>query len=171
MDAVLPPSSDPQKLERQKGLLIGITFGALLAVAAVTNVRASFSSDLAYRKPWRTSSTFATCAPALHTCASAKTDILFHTKEEDGPWFEVDLRSPKTFSSVEVTNRTDCCAERAQPLVVELSDDAKQWREVARNAEVFVRWTAKFAPQRARYVRLRVPKTTALHLEAIQVRE
>ncbi|MBK7858080.1 MAG: discoidin domain-containing protein [Archangiaceae bacterium] len=161
-----PPQSS---FERQQSLLIGVTLGTLLGLAAVANARVALHRDLARNASWRTSSTFAVCQPAAHSCASAPTDIFFHTQEEDSPWLELDLKEPRTFSEVRVVNRSDCCAERAQPLVVELSDDAKQWREVARHDQVFSLWSARFASQTARYVRLRVPRKTAFHLVSVQV--
>ncbi|MBK7865295.1 MAG: discoidin domain-containing protein [Archangiaceae bacterium] len=149
--------------------MIGVTLGALVGLAAVANARAALHRDLARNAIWRTSSTFAVCQPAEHNCASARTDIFFHTQEEDGPWIELDLKELRTFSEVRVANRTDCCAERARPLVVELSEDAKKWREVARHDQVFSLWSAKFASQTARYVRLRIPRKTAFHLVSVQV--
>jgi hypothetical protein len=69
-----------------------------------------------------------------------------------------------------VTNRDDCCLERAVPLVVEVSDDRKKWRTVARRADSFREWEGKFAPLKARYVRLRVDRHSILHLAKVSVR-
>jgi hypothetical protein len=55
------------------------------------------------------------------------------------------------------------------PLVVEVSNDRKKYREVARRTEVFDTWTPKFAPQRMRYVRLRVARRSMLHLDRVEV--
>jgi hypothetical protein len=147
----------------------------LLLAAVVTGVvmgvqRATRKPDLVPGKPWRASSSLETCKPAEHYCASAHTDIFFHTVEEDQPWVEFDLGSPMSFSVVEVTNRSDCCPDRAIPLVVEVSNDRNTWREVARRKETFSEWRAKFSPQKARYVRLRALRRTLLHLEKVAVR-
>jgi hypothetical protein len=147
----------------------------LVLTAVITGVvlgvqRATRKPDLLTARPWRASSSLETCHPNEHYCASAHTDIFFHTLEEQEPWVEFDLGSPKSFSVVEVTNRSDCCPDRAVPLVVEVSNDRNAWREVARRKETFSEWKAKFSPQTARYVRLRALRRTLLHLEKVSVR-
>ena len=72
-------------------------------------------------------------------------------------------------SRVRVLNRDDCCAERAIPLVVEVSLDRHGWHEVARRKDQFEDWTAKFSPVSARYVRLRVPRRSILHLKSVRI--
>lgn len=152
------------------------TFGALALLAAliitlvVSIQRSRLQPDLAAGKPWRSSSTFETCKPQEHYCASAKTDIFFHTLEEQEPWVEIDLKAPTGFAVVDVTNRSDCCPDRAVPLVIEVSNDQEKWREVARRTDTFAEWRAKFKPQKARYVRLRALRRTLLHLEKVAVR-
>ena len=157
-----------QRAVRCTGFLLALT---LLIIGVVVGVqRATRKPDLVTGRPWRASSTLESCHPQDHYCASAHTDIFFHTIEEEEPWVEFDLGSPVSFSVVEVTNRSDCCPDRAIPLVVEVSNDRKSWREVARRKETFSEWTAKFKPQKARYVRLRALRRTLLHLEKVAVR-
>jgi hypothetical protein len=127
------------------------------------------AADLAAGKPWRTSSSLATCEPAKHLCAGTKTDILFHTLEEDSPWFELDLGAPTRFSVVEVQNRADGFPERAIPLVVEVGDDGRTFRLVAVRAETFTTWRAELATQTARFVRVRATNRTFLHLESVKI--
>jgi hypothetical protein len=161
------------RLQLQRGAR---TFGLLLLATAtiwgtVAGVqRLTLQPDLAAGKPWRASSTLDTCRPQEHLCAGAKTDMFFSTVEEKNPWFELDLGRRTRFSVVEVTNRSDCCPDRAVPLVVEVGNDRQKWHEVARRTETFATWKASFAPQEARYVRLRVPRRTHLHLEKVVVR-
>jgi hypothetical protein len=125
--------------------------------------------DLAKGAPWRVSSVGAECHPEKSECAGGTTDILFHTKLEQNPWFEYDFGSPLSFSSLTIRNRSDFGPERAVPLVVEVSDDDKNFREIVRRDDVFTVWRPKFATQRARYLRLRVARESILHLEAIKV--
>lgn len=152
------------------------TFGvlALLVMCVVGGVlwfkQATLKPDLAAGRPWRTSSTLETCRVQERYCASAHTDIFFHTLEERNPWLEIDLGKPTSFSLVEVTNRSDCCPDRAVPLVIEVGNDQTQWREVARRRDTFSKWRAEFAPTTARYVRLRVTRRSLLHLEKVAVR-
>jgi len=142
-----------------------------VSVASVTTVhRLLLKPDLATGKPWRASSSLDTCRPQEHYCAAAHSDIFFHTLEEKDPWVEIDLGKPTTFSLLEVTNRSDCCPDRAVPLAAEVSNDQKTWREVARRRDTFSVWSARFAPQNARYVRLRALRRTLLHLEKVTVR-
>jgi hypothetical protein len=128
-----------------------------------------FSSDLASGKKWTASSQMEIWSDSGKITDEPGDQILFHTKEEESPWFMIDLEAPTSVSSVDVLNRRDCCGERAIPLVVELSADGKTWREVARRDEPFSVWKATFTAQDARYVRLRVPRKTHLHLSRIGV--
>ena len=55
------------------------------------------------------------------------------------------------------------------PLIVELSNDRSTWQAVAQRESPFAIWEPSFAPSKARYVRLRVPRVTFLHLEQVKV--
>jgi hypothetical protein len=146
------------------------TLLSLAFVSLATNVAAAFPRiDLAKDKPWRTSSTWATCEPALHRCGGLTSDILFHTADDDSPWFEVDLQRAERVSSLTILNRQESDSERARPLLVEVSEDATTWQEVARHDELFLEWRPSFSAVTARYVRVRIPRKTWLHLEAVRV--
>lgn len=145
-------------------LLLVVPVCVALAAAVLWKNR-----DLAQDMPWRTSSTELVCHPEKYECGGATTSILFHTKLEDSPWFEYDFGKSLEFSSLTIRNRTDYRPELAVPLVVEVSDDGKQYREIARRMEVFLTWRPSFATQHARYLRVRALNKTTLHLEAIKV--
>ncbi|HEY5961478.1 MAG TPA: hypothetical protein VIV60_33195, partial [Polyangiaceae bacterium] len=66
--------------------------------------------------------------------------------------------------SVDVENSRAGVTERAVPLILEVGDDQVAWREVARMTVDFKEWHATFPVVTARYVRLRVPRVTSLHL-------
>ena len=89
---------------------------------------------------------------------------------QENNWIDFDLGSVKPVHQVEVTNRSDCCQERAIPLIVEVSVDEKQWIQGARRDTDFSFWKASFPKQKARSVRLRVPKMSALHFDDVAVR-
>jgi len=125
--------------------------------------------DLAAGKPWRTSSVGYACHPERSDCGGAVTDIFFHTRTENNPWFEYDFGTPLAFSSLTIKNRSDFGPERAVPLVVEVSNDDQSFREIARRDDVFSTWRPSFPTERARYLRLRVPRESILHLEAVRV--
>ncbi|HEX2871320.1 MAG TPA: discoidin domain-containing protein [Polyangiaceae bacterium] len=169
---LLPEARVGSLLLQRGARSFGLTalLAALLTFGVLTFQRLTLKPDLAEGKPWRASSALDICKPKEHYCASARTDIFFCTLEESNPWVEIDLGKPTDFSRLDVTNRSDCCGERAAPLVAEVSNDQKAWREVARRKDTFSEWSAKFAPQKARYVRLRAPRRTILHLEKVAVR-
>jgi hypothetical protein len=125
----------------------------------------SLGPNLAANRPFRTSSTWPGC-PADPNCVP----LAFCTDPQDNPWAELDLGKPTRFRRIEIANRTDCCGERAVPLIVEVSDDAVHYREIARRTEEFSSWTVKFAPLTARYVRFKVPRSTVFHLQRVAIR-
>jgi hypothetical protein len=140
-------------------VLLGASIGLTMLVTTLTT-----APNLAAGKPWHASSTLAGIPKASNH------EYLFHTQDEDNPWYEVDLKAPTLFSVVQVTNRTDCCPERAAPAAIEVSSDHTHWKEVSRRADSYSVWTAKFAPTTARYVRVRVLRHSILHLAAVAVR-
>lgn len=126
-------------------------------------------ADLAAHRPWTTSSSYTTvCRSPERHCQSAS-GFFFHTKEEDKPWLELDLGRAQRMSAVRVINRSDCCEERSVPLVVEVSSDHREWREVVRRTERFASWRADFAPTTARWVRFRADRRTFLHFRDVRV--
>jgi hypothetical protein len=145
-------------------VLAGLLFGAVLGFQ-----RATRGPDLALGKPWRASSQAFQCHPENSECGGARSAMFFHTTEEDSPWVELDLGSPQTIARVTVVNREDCCSERAVPLVIEVGDDQKHWKQVARVQDTFRDWDASFEPVKARYVRARVDRRSILHLIRVSV--
>jgi hypothetical protein len=155
------------RLQAQRWLRVTVSAVALIAV--VIGLRAlTTGANLAEGKPFRTSTTWSGWA-ACQADGSCS-DVAFHTDEQMNPWVEYDLGAPKKVKRIEVKNREECCRERAVPLVAEVSNDRINWTEVARRDTEFSTWTAKFPARTARYVRLRVPRTTTLHLREVVVR-
>ncbi len=140
-------------------LLLGLGLGAVSFLSSLTT-----KPNLAAGKPWRASSQ----NPGVPN--ATRGEYLFHTLDEDEPWFELDLRKPMQFSLVEVLNRRDCCPDRSVPAVIEVSKDRHKWKEVSRRKETFSVWKARFAPVTARYVRVRVMRRSILHLASVAVR-
>jgi hypothetical protein len=170
----LLPEAELGRIELQRwSRILGLV--GLLAVVITSGMlllkHLSHTPDLAAGKKWRTSSTTPECNVAERTCNGESTKMLFHTRDEDRPWFEIDLGSPTAFSEVDIENRSDCCADRAIPLAIQVSDDRTSWKEVARRTDSFSTWRAKFAKQTARYVRLEAQRRTILHLENVEVRQ
>jgi hypothetical protein len=158
-----------RSIVRRTLVLVAVT----VFVTGVTPfVPRGLSIDLAKGKPWRASSVLAECHPEQLTCGNGRTSIFFHTKDEPEPWVEIDLGSSTRFGEVVVHNRRDgdrFVLDRAVPLLLEAGDDQKTWRLLGRRDESFGEWTARFEPMTARYVRLRSPRTTMLHLDSVEV--
>lgn len=169
----LEPEQRVGKLLLQRGArLLGAALLLLTLVTTGVLVRQRLGQgpDLAAGKAWRASSKPADCSPQEHTCLGVRTDMFFTTNEETDPWLEIDLGRDTPFNTVEVKNRSDCCTDRAAPMLIEVSRDGKTFREVSRRSDPFSTWEARFALQTARYVRLRVPRRTTLHLDKVAVR-
>ena len=94
---------------------------------------------------------------------------VFHTRLQKNPWVMYDLGEEHELRLVKVHNRSDCCFERAVPLILETSNDGKNWTEQARRSEVFLTWSAEINAK-ARYVRLRVPRQVYFHLGPVVIR-
>jgi hypothetical protein len=157
---------------RQRVVRVGALIGLPLVVWSALAIRSElnpYDRNLALGRPWRTSSTlFVGCVSPSQSC-NPNSGFFFHTREELHPWLEIDLGEPQTFSAVRVLNRTDCCRERAVPLLVEVSNDRLSWQRVAEQAHDFAYWKASFPAVRARWVRVRSPRSTALHLRELLV--
>lgn len=163
------PAIEREWLKVKRVLLIGLALVAVGMLISVVVLVWPRPPDLAAGKPWRASSEMVHCEPLQATCGGATTRIFFHTKEEAQPWVRFDLGAPAAFSWLTVKNRSDYGQERAVPLVAEVSNDDEHFTQVARREEPFDTWEPHFAKQNARYVRLRVARTSMLHLEAVEV--
>jgi len=118
---------------------------------------------------WRTSSAEPGFEGTGKLGDSQPYDLLFHTREEPGPWVLVDMLKTRKIDRVVLKNRLDCCLDRGFPLVVEVSLDGASFEVVAQQDSFFTVWTARFKKRAARYVRVRSLRTTALHLHRIEL--
>jgi len=144
---------------------------ALLSVCLVWLRRErELRSDLAPTAAWRTSSKIegSGCVSPAQKCAESP-GFFFHTLEEKEPWIEFDLHGEHEISALQIENRPDCCPDRSFPLIVETSEDHKQWKSVAQQDNDFKTWRATFSTVKARWVRLRVNKVAYLHLNRVRI--
>jgi hypothetical protein len=125
--------------------------------------------NIAAGKRWSASSSLFDCHPDQGECGGAKTRIFFHTKDETDPWLQYDLGSKTEISALRIENRQDAEGARAVPLIVEVSDDGSRFKEVARRDEDFSVWKPSFPKVSTRYVRLRVPRKSMLHLDEVEI--
>jgi len=159
----------PGVLRWLKVALVAVLLLGVATAVAIGPEKWEASHDLAVGKAWRSSSTYpGACDSPSQDCPTG-TNFFVHTTEEDSPWLEFDLGQVQNVSGVRVTNRVDCCLERAQPLVVSVSTDGRKWKEVARNTERFADWKYSFATVQARWVRFEIPKRTNLHLKRVRI--
>lgn len=159
------------KLYRQRGVrmvAVLVAFGMLVAGVVLVAGVALRQPDLAKGKPVKTSSVYGGFNASTHQVDGNPSEVMFHTNEEQNPWYEVDLGAPTFVGSLEIRNRRDCCSERAVPLVVEVSTDHIKWVEVNRRTEPFTTFHAKVGRE-ARWIRVSSPKRTWLHLEKVAV--
>jgi hypothetical protein len=126
--------------------------------------------DIARQKPWTASSRWPEggCLSPAQECPGSPM-YFFSTTEEDSPWLEIDLGAVQPVSAFRVSNRKDCCLERAIPLVIEVSVDHTHFKEVARRTEDFSTWKGSFPSTNARWVRLRVARRSFLHLSSVRL--
>jgi hypothetical protein len=159
------PARRIEHLLVNRWLRVGVV--AVVVIAAAFGIRTVLlGPNLIADRPFQTSTTLEQCAHK-GMCS----DVMFHTLPQDNPWAEFDIGSVKPVHRVELTNRSDCCAERIVGVVVELSTDRKTWTEVAHNDHIFSKWSPTFPKRPARYVRVRLPRPNAvLHLDDIAVR-
>ena len=182
-DAPVATASDREPIERTVrwwsfARLLGAKrsrarVGALLglAVAMTTFGAVAWSGpDVAFGKPWKTSSSVGDCHPERRSCGGQATTVFFMTTEQDQPWYLVDLGAPTKIHEVDVTNRLDASQAAAVPLVVETSLDGVRFEPRATRDRAFGRLRLRFPAVEARYVRLRVDRRSVLHLEAVKVR-
>ncbi|MEZ4370315.1 MAG: discoidin domain-containing protein [Polyangiaceae bacterium] len=156
-------------LRAQRGLRCGVVAVIVTATGSYGLYVASRGPNLANTAKWTASSTLDNCTPDEHKCRGKAFTPFFHTNEENSPWLEYDFGARRRVSKVVVENRKDCCKERATPLLIETSDDRKTWTKVAEQRKPFDDVTLTFAPTSARYLRLRVPRKSALHFESVKI--
>jgi hypothetical protein len=158
-----------QRAVRSAGLVLLVGFVAVLL--RVAHGQWQLRSDISLGKPWKVSSSQETICPSPQRDCGQTQRYFFHTREDESPWLELDLGQDRRVSRIQVTNRSDCCGERAVPLVVEVSTDHETYREVIRRDTNFREWQASFAPTNARWVRFRVARRSLLHLNSVRVFE
>lgn len=165
------PIAPLRRLARRGSRLGAVVALVVMVVVLAPMGRLALRPELAHDAPWRASTTLPDYDPwgrGFHPLEGAS-DIFFHTRTESSPWVSFDLGAGASIERIRVRNRPDCCQERAVPLVVECSLDEVTWREVARRNAPYFSWTATFPRTASRYVRLRVPRESVLHLAEVEM--
>jgi len=99
----------------------------------------------------------------------------FHTQNENNPWWRIDLGQSMPLDRMVLYNRTDL-AERASRLIVSLSDDDKDFKQIYQHdGTAFFGYSdkkpllIKLAGAKARYVRLQLPGKSYFHLDEVEI--
>jgi hypothetical protein len=108
-------------------------------------------------------------------------DFGFHTDQEHGPWWMVDLGGTARIGFIRIFNRNNAplvILQRASPLVVEASHDGIQWQVMfrTRHGQVFggygggrpLVWSAP-QPVEARFIKISIPRHEVLHLAEVEI--
>jgi hypothetical protein len=149
-------------------LLVGAMVAAVVVFLAIT-VHRRIAPNLALHRPVSASSTNG-WAPDPNKITDGITDVMgVHTNGGDQQWVVIDLGEVKKFDTVVVYNRPDCCAERAVPLHLEVSNDNQSYIQIAERRETFDTWTATDLHANARYIRLKNTPPNFLHLAEVEV--
>jgi hypothetical protein len=151
------------------GALAALLAAGVTAYALTSDMRER-GADLAQGASWVASSKYPEngCTSPAQKCAESP-NFFFHTVEEIDPNIIFDLKKAQSVSGVRVVNRPDCCPGRGIPLVVEVSEDLKTWKEVARRSRDFSNWRVNFPKVKARYVKLHAPNKNILHLQQVRI--
>ncbi|XP_060571081.1 uncharacterized protein LOC132729341 isoform X3 [Ruditapes philippinarum] len=98
-------------------------------------------------------------------------DRCLHTKKHMSRWWVVDLLDVYSINTVKMTNRADCCADRAENVKVTVAVKYGEWTVVAsKEGPLGASATLTFDPVEARYVRLTLrDKETWFHLCEVEV--
>jgi len=166
-------ASRASKLVSLRWLRISIAFALVTAAVGVLFGGAwnrPGNENLALHRPVTTSSQI----PGIGTDHALlvdgnQTNLGFHTDNRPNQFVVIDLGSTKKFDKVVVTNRVDCCKERAIPVRLEVSNDGVNYTMLADRREAFDVWTAANLGAKGRYVRLRLLESNPFHLAEVEI--
>ncbi len=158
---------------RRTSWVVALAFGLMLLLGVLVWLGQRLlepGPDVAAGRPWQASSGWDAGPAQGRKPERTSGSFFFSTELQLNPWWQVDLEQTRPVVAVAVYNRDDCCEDRAVPLSLSVSEDGRQWREVARRTEPFKRHVFDLKePAAARFVRLRVERRSWLHLRDVQV--
>jgi len=145
----------------------------------VCSVAAGDAVEISLKDKITTQSSTASNAKASRA-TDGNTDTTFSknsctaTKEEESPWWSVDLDRTMEVKSVTVYNRGDCCGDRLNGFEVKVGDDSKSWNKnatcggqhsISQGASTAVNCEGK----KGRFVSVVVPRKTTLNLCEVRI--
>ncbi|MEI6666645.1 MAG: tetratricopeptide repeat protein [Acidobacteriota bacterium] len=132
---------------------------------------AQAGANLALNRPAQQSSTYASQHFAGRGVDGDRDGhLVFHTRLESAPWWQVDLEGEFALGEIVLYNRTDCCGDRARRVTVWLSLDGQKWNPLyTHDGSDFVRLVVDADGRAARFVRVQLPGQNYLHLAEVEV--
>ena len=144
----------------------------VLMVVCATTVSAA-AVNLAANRPAAQSSTYGNdpnYAASKGVDGQKYDSSMFHTAEEDGPWWEVDLGASYAIDNVILYNRVGCCQDRVSGLQVLLSSDGLNYMLVyTHDNYAFRDRRVDVGGLTARFVRVQLSNRGYLHLQEVEV--
>lgn len=98
-------------------------------------------------------------------------NFAFHTKrDDDRQYLVVDLGVASNLTGAVIYNRKDDQGGRTDNMLMFVSQDGKEWREVWKSREAKRSWFVNFnKPEKARYVKLLLDKKEYFHLSGLKI--
>jgi hypothetical protein len=168
----IEPRSVPE-IRRSRVVRLAAAGLSMAVVVALLVAWAVTPKNVAFGKPAQASSYFAGSASA-DALVNGEVESPFGSATARAPhaWFSIDLQSNHELGRVVVYNRSDPFGRDTAPFGVELSEDGKTFREVARLSDQSTpseRWVFELNGQVTRYVRVRKLDERGLALSEIEV--
>jgi hypothetical protein len=154
-------------------LRVGVTAAVVLLLLGLAGnkIANKFSKpNLAFHRTVSVSSQY----PGTPAGGSALVDgdrenMGFHTNSGAQQWVMIDLGAVTKFDKIVLSNRADGQHQRAVPLRIEVSNDAKTFTLLRERKEVFETLTLKGLNAEARYVRLLNTPPNYFHLAEVEI--
>jgi F5/8 type C domain len=172
LSTIVDPRSRRQ-LKLTGAVRVGAAVVGILGALVWLAMRLFSPPNLALNKAVRGSSSDWGTAPAGAADGLKNGRFGFHSREEQSPWWSVDLGRAYHVRTVKVFGRGDCCYEQSIPLALEVSDDGTTYRKIAERTEPFSEsdpWVMT-APDSlvTRFIRLRTERPSVLVLSEVEV--
>ena len=144
----------------------------------VCSVAAGDAVEISLRDKIATQSSTASNAKASRA-TDGNTDTTFSknsctaTKQEESPWWSVDLDRTMEVKSVTVFNRGDCCGDRLNGFEVKVGDSSKWAKNAACGGQHSISQGESVSVdcegKKGRFVSVVVPRKTTLHLCEVRI--
>jgi hypothetical protein len=163
----------PKDIRRARFVRIGLSAAVLLLVVIWGISSLLQAPNVALHKPTTASSYWPGSPVDGLTNGVTEAGYAVATNLESEPWIRLDLEGFYRISSITIVPRGDGHADELVPAVVETSENGTEYTEAGRRTETYSQtfpWKVSLSGRKARFVRVRALKHTALALAEIEVR-